>query len=775
MTRCLLFYRQSLLLVLLFAFLAVEAYGTDCDSVNVQLTSKFRFLGPWTSVGKALYLEEEGDSVSAAMIKYVNDILPESVNLPNSNNDFFGDDVQLNTELTEKSKVYVTMVHEGAGWKNTLGYYTYNLDNPPATVYDIDSMVVLFPNLTQPNVVSPGDKILLGEFPANTGIGYFLIAQGWVGDTICIPSHIVFSDPHLNTFTTAKYQQQTILLNYEPENQFMLCFEDIKRPGGDNDFNDAVFYITANPGAIDTTDIAKVPTAILSGDTVLCSASEKTKLRIDLTGIAPWNVVYSVGGLNYTVSNIKQSPYFLETAIKGEFTLVSVHDKYKPGIASGTATINISVPTVTISDLTNNCGDEPATVDLTFTGISPWSVDYTINGITNSTNSTNSTMSLPVDQIGTFRLQSVSDAYCKNVATGSVEIKHYNQPVANLSGEAIICNGQSASVNVSFSGIAPFTFTYTDGSTETTVTTSLTTYSISSSVPKTITLLSIEDKNCMGDASGTATFSDGSEGLELEIISPDASCLDEQIELSLEGNTENVSVVWSTNGAGLLQNANQLAVTYVPAENETGNIVFTVQVNNGCSSATLTKTVSILDKPNAKFSISPSENLLTNKLISFMPEDTGADEYAWDFGDGNSSQAVNATHEYEEGGSYSVTLSVVSSGCENSYTEECVVFSKDELYVPNAFNPNAVNPENQVVKVYGTNVSESGFYFKIVNRWGKVMYETRSFSEANTVGWNGVNNNTNEQLELNVFSYILKGKFIEGEEFVRVGTVTQVK
>ncbi|MCK5279487.1 MAG: gliding motility-associated C-terminal domain-containing protein, partial [Cyclobacteriaceae bacterium] len=101
--------------------------------------------------------------------------------------------------------------------------------------------------------------------------------------------------------------------------------------------------------------------------------------------------------------------------------------------------------------------------------------------------------------------------------------------------------------------------------------------------------------------------------------------------------------------------------------------------------------------------------------------------------------------------------------------------SKDELYVPNAFNPTAQNTENQVVKVYGNNVDEYGFSFKIVNRWGKVMYQTNSFDEANRVGWDGVNNNNNEEQELTVFTYILKGRFIEGEPFERTGTVTQVK
>ena len=99
----------------------------------------------------------------------------------------------------------------------------------------------------------------------------------------------------------------------------------------------------------------------------------------------------------------------------------------------------------------------------------------------------------------------------------------------------------------------------------------------------------------------------------------------------------------------------------------------------------------------------------------------------------------------------------------------------DELYIPNAFNPTAINPENQVVKVYGSNVSEEGFAFKIVNRWGKVMYNTNSFYEANNVGWAGVNRNTGVDMELNVFTYIVRGKFNDGKTFEKVGTITLVK
>ena len=37
------------------------------------------------------------------------------------------------------------------------------------------------------------------------------------------------------------------MLNVEGENQLLLGFEDLRRPYGDNDFNDAVFLIRTNP------------------------------------------------------------------------------------------------------------------------------------------------------------------------------------------------------------------------------------------------------------------------------------------------------------------------------------------------------------------------------------------------------------------------------------------------------------------------------------------------------------------------------------------------
>lgn len=921
---------------------------TECDSVNSELTSKFRFLGEWDFNGIPAYLYPECDEVSQSLIDYVHKTLPESVNISESNDDYLGENVQLNVELIKTSEVYLTMVDEGAGWKNSLGYYAYDVGNPPSSVYDIDSLVIIFPNVSQPNALKPGDKVLLGSFPANTGIGYFLIARGWNDEGICLKSHIVFSDAHLNTFTAEEYRQQTILLNYEQEDRLLLGFEDIMRPDGDNDFNDAVFYVTAEPGAIDISNLPKIPTAFISGDTTLCNERAPAIIKVELTGQAPWSIVYHNGVEEIEVNHIEENVFRFETQINDTITLVSVRDKYKFGIAEGEAVIKFSqpkatlksspilcesaendqsgfvinfdgrgpfslnytiddqqntiddlienkfeliapaeseiqlismsdnycegaidgpvnlkiiknptfaitdvavecgknpatkidlnlggqgpwtvnyqiankefsiqtetsefllnasepgtltfnsienayckntlsqsinikskeLPTVLIDGFENSCAGGAATVDIVFSGEGPWIAHYLMNGELKSAESNDKFLHLIFNQGGLFKLASVEDASCENTAEGSVELKVHDTPTALITNDISLCKDEAAIVQININGVAPFTLVYTDGEANTTITTENNLYEFTTTEFKTYTLVSIDDANCSGEADGSATILDASENIQVEIDLDLNACYGEEIELALLGDQDELTIEWTTDGKGEIKNLEQNKTIYTPAENEFGEIVFYAEVTDHCAIKTISKEISIIFELDAGFSISPEKDFLTNTQITFVPAKNGYDEYKWDFGDGNSSFAFISSNEYSEGGVYTVELWVNSDGCEATHSAELEILSKDELYVPNAFNPTAQNPENQVVKVYGNNIDETDFSFKIVNRWGKVMYQTNSFNEANGVGWDGLNNNISEKQELNVFTYILKGRFEEGAQFERAGTVTLVK
>jgi hypothetical protein len=96
------------------------------------------------------------------------------------------------------------------------------------------------------------------------------------------------------------------------------------------------------------------------------------------------------------------------------------------------------------------------------------------------------------------------------------------------------------------------------------------------------------------------------------------------------------------------------------------------------------------------------------------------------------------------------------------------------LYVPNALSPAAPDPEDQVVKVYGQQIVDEGFIFRIYNRWGLLVYETDSFTEANSVGWNGESSNGDDE-SIGVYHYTLAGKFSSGKPFSRQGTIKVIR
>ncbi|NTU50206.1 MAG: LruC domain-containing protein [Desulfobulbaceae bacterium] len=129
-------------------------------------------------------------------------------------------------------------------------------------------MFVIFPNVSYSGSgggLKSGDKIKIGTFPANTGIGWFLIPDGWNSTTQAFnkSSQIKYSVKEFNTFTSDAYRQHVILLNDANRQLVLLGFEDMSRPSGDNDFNDAIFYVSANPyTAIITDNIDQVKEAV---------------------------------------------------------------------------------------------------------------------------------------------------------------------------------------------------------------------------------------------------------------------------------------------------------------------------------------------------------------------------------------------------------------------------------------------------------------------------------------------------------------------------------
>ena len=93
-----------------------------------------------------------------------------------------------------------------------------------------------------------------------------------------------------------------------------------------------------------------------------------------------------------------------------------------------------------------------------------------------------------------------------------------------------------------------------------------------------------------------------------------------------------------------------------------------------------------LTPPSASFSASETDNYL---IWTFGNTSSSATDYAWDYGDGNTSSGVDGTNEYASEGTYTVTLTASDKlGVTSTYSQEIVVV---EPPIPAAITPTILN------------------------------------------------------------------------------------
>ena len=137
-------------------------------------------------------------------------------------------------------------IDEGAGYKNTFGYFVYDDDQ------NILYQETIFSNASETGgggSLNVGDTVSLGTFEAGSNIGFWLQANG-------------YNDPNGHTYYSLDQYNpdglRHIAIIQDPANERLIVgFEDLYNLG-DQDYNDIVFTFSATPySAIDT---SKIPT-----------------------------------------------------------------------------------------------------------------------------------------------------------------------------------------------------------------------------------------------------------------------------------------------------------------------------------------------------------------------------------------------------------------------------------------------------------------------------------------------------------------------------------
>ena len=110
----------------------------------------------------------------------------------------------------------------------------------------------------------------------------------------------------------------------------------------------------------------------------------------------------------------------------------------------------------------------------------------------------------------------------------------------------------------------------------------------------------------------------------------------------------------------------------------------------------------------------------------FTDNSTNAVAWQWDFGDGvGTSTASNPSYD--------------DHGCMDTAYQRVVVFGDFKMFVPTAFSPNG-DGVNDFFYPGGIYFDAADFLMQIYNRWGKLIWETRTPGQ----GWDGRDQNTGE-------------------------------
>lgn len=97
------------------------------------------------------------------------------------------------------------------------------------------------------------------------------------------------------------------------------------------------------------------------------------------------------------------------------------------------------------------------------------------------------------------------------------------------------------------------------------------------------------------------------------------------------------------------------------------------------------------------------------------------------------------------------------------------------LFIPQAFSPNATDPDNQAFKIFGESISEEDFSLQVFNRLGALVYSTTSFNEANKRGWDGTNQKTGAQESVGLYYYAIRLKYNTGLVYENTGAFYLIK
>ncbi len=225
-------------------------------------------------VSSLLNLGENSENIKETYTNtYINEInsyFPERSKLHVKHPEWVADNT---LNILDTTTIKASFIDEGAGYRNTFGYYIYDTVSPPSSVYDISTVYIMFPNasangkggslvagdsmlLPYSVTTSTSNNLLIGtpsdyNFPAGKSVGFVIFANAWKGSYINKNAPRYFTDSRLNPERADWLKYHTALVKTSAD-ELVMGIEDLPRERNycDHDFNDLLVIIKTDLSAI---------------------------------------------------------------------------------------------------------------------------------------------------------------------------------------------------------------------------------------------------------------------------------------------------------------------------------------------------------------------------------------------------------------------------------------------------------------------------------------------------------------------------------------------
>lgn len=134
-------------------------------------------------------------------------------------------------------------------------------------------------------------------------------------------------------------------------------------------------------------------------------------------------------------------------------------------VTPGTPVIFHQVPSLEIVGDQTVCPYDTAWIDIDYSGTLPYTFSYSQNQVDyeHTVNTTNYQIALA--DSGYVEPLAVSTAHCQGAVSGGVQVNHYALPEALISAPENICEGDTATIEILFNGMGPWTYSLEENET----------------------------------------------------------------------------------------------------------------------------------------------------------------------------------------------------------------------------------------------------------------------------------------------------------------------